>query len=103
MPITYRCYRIFIVFPCYYELYEHADLLTPSGLLGKLLFISYILNEKCTFQCCIVSVLFFFCLQMDYLPNFASGVLFPTSAEFPIAATPLPKHVARCLHFNKHL
>lgn len=96
MPIIYQCYRMFIVFPCYYELYEHVDLSTPSGLLGEWLFISYMLNQKFTFQCCIVSVLFFFCLQMDYLPNFASGVLFPTSAEFPVAATSINNTPKTC-------
>ncbi|KAK2543059.1 hypothetical protein Q9966_003320 [Columba livia] len=34
--------------------------------------------------------------KMDYLPNFASGVLFPTSAEFPVAETSINNTPKTC-------
>lgn len=52
MPIICRCCRMFILFPCYYELYECVDLSTPSGFLGKWLLISYMLMKNLNiFQC----------------------------------------------------
>lgn len=93
--------RMFMVFPCYNEPYECADLSTPSGVVRKM--VANLISAKwkiCIFfNAVFVSMVFSFYLQLDYLKFF---LVFSTSAELPIAATSISSSTPKTSSYNQH-